>query len=608
MRGQTLFEIIIALAIFSMIASILVSVSLGGFTALTQGGDQTKASGLAEEGMEALRSIRDGAWNEIRPAIGSQTAVVTGAISDVPKVPTGREWIFTAGAPAETLGKFTRTITLEAVCRDPQTRVISTCPIGAPDPHTERATVTVSWETRPGTPNTVARSSYLTGWDSRTWRQTDWSGGAGQTTWSDATRYNLDDGNIDNLSGELKLRQSSDVWIFDPSFSWASVVGGPVRVLNGIDTADGMNVWAVGGNGIILKYNGVSWSRILHNLGTQSINAVDVISPTDIWTAGNSGKIYHSTDGVNWIEDEDTGSHVWNSISMVSPTLGFAVGNSGWVARYNSGTWAVSKIVPGHSSNLHSVSMLSATAGWAVGASGKIFFWNGTTWAEDEDTGGQVWDDVFVFPGMSDGWVVGSSGNIYRWDGANWLSVAPGVSAALNASAFVSQTDGWALGNGGTTLRWNGAWNSITSPTSQNLNDIVLVGSAGWAVGNSGTILKLQTSSDYPLSGSLVSSAFPLVDNSPVESIEWLEQIPAGCGTCSVKFQIQTSADGTSWLPAEWMGPEGDDDNETDYFTLATGHLIPSIANGRQWVRYKAELTGDGANTPTLQEIRIQYK
>jgi|GEM_PF-2926179 len=604
MRGQTLFEIVIALAIFSMIASILVSVSLGGFTALTQGGDQTKASALAEEGIEALRSIRDGAWNDLRPATGSQMAAVTGAISVA-----GNQWAFTAGAPAETLGKFTRTITLEAVCRDPQTRVITACPVGAPDPHTERATVTVSWETRPGTPNTVARSSYLTGWDARTWRQTDWSGGAGQAAWSNATRYNLDDGNIDNLGAELKLRQSSDAWIFDPSFSWASVVGGPVRVLNGIDAADGNNVWIVGGNGIILKYNGVSWSRVSHNLGTQSINAVDVISPTDIWTAGNAGKIYHSTDGVNWIEDEDTGSHVWNSISMVSPTLGFAVGNSGWVARYNGSTWAVSKIVPGHSGNLHSVSMLSATAGWAVGASGKIFFWNGTTWAQDEDTGGQVWDDVFVFPGINDGWVVGSSGNIYRWDGTNWDSVISGVSAGLNASAFVSQTDGWALGNGGTTLRWNGAWNSITSPTSQNLNDIVLVGNTGWAVGNSGTILKLQTGSDYSLNGYLISSAFSLVGNSPVESIEWDEQIPGPCtGTCKVKFQIQTSADGTSWFPLEWMGPEGDDGDEDDYFMSATGHLISSIVNGRQWARYRVELEGDGASTPVLQEVRIQYK
>jgi len=607
MKGQTLFEIVIALAIFSMVASILVSVSLGGFTALTQGGDQTKASALAEEGIEALRSIRDGAWNELRPAGGSQTAIVTGAISI-----SGNQWIFTAGALAEILGKYTRTITLEAVCRDPQTRIITVCPVGAPDPHTERATVTVSWETRPGVTNTVTRSSYVTSWDSRTWRQTDWAAGAGQAIWSQPARYNLDDGNIDTASAELKLRQNSSTWIVDPSFSWAAVVGGPIRDINSIDASSGTNVWAVANAGVVLKYNGSSWSRINHGLGTRDMRAVDVIGDGDVWTAGVSGRIYHMV-GTSWTET-NTGSHTWNAISFASPTLGFAVGNAGWIARYNGSTWTVSKIVSGYSGNLRGIFMVSPTEGWAVGASGKIFFWNGTTWTEDEDTGGQLWQGIMVFSGANDGWIMGTNGAIRRWDGNNWNDTPSPTNRALNAFYLFDQTSGWGVGDVGSIIRWNNSlWQNDTSPTSVNLNALTFAGNVGWAVGNNGTILKLLQSSTFRTNGSLVSSAFPLVGNSPVESLEWDESIPLDCvGTCKIKFQIQVAPDNGgvpgAWFPSQWMGPEGDDGDEDDYFTLATGHLIPNIANGRQWVRYKVELEGDGASTPVLQEVRIQYK
>jgi len=63
-KGQSLLEVIIALAIFALISSALVSLSLGGFVGLEQGGEHMQAQALAQEGIEAVRSIRDRAWNE----------------------------------------------------------------------------------------------------------------------------------------------------------------------------------------------------------------------------------------------------------------------------------------------------------------------------------------------------------------------------------------------------------------------------------------------------------------------------------------------------------------------------------------------------------------
>ncbi|HLD28484.1 MAG TPA: hypothetical protein VJB67_02630, partial [Patescibacteria group bacterium] len=102
------------MAIFALIGSAMVALSIGGFTALEQGGEHTQAEALAQEAIEAVRSIRSGAFNEI---IYNQSAISTS---------TG-EWIFDGEGTDETIGQFTRTITFEDVCRD-GTDNITTCP------------------------------------------------------------------------------------------------------------------------------------------------------------------------------------------------------------------------------------------------------------------------------------------------------------------------------------------------------------------------------------------------------------------------------------------------------------------------------------------------
>ena len=152
-RGQSLVEVVIALAIFAFIATTVISLAVGGLTALVQGGDQTEAEAFAQEGLEATRSIRDGAWNEMTYA---QSGV---SIS-------GNQWVFTGEGTQDTLGSFTRTITFSAVCRDGSYNLTS-CPGSFTDLHTRLVTVNVTWPIRSGVNNTVQRISYLSNWDSR---------------------------------------------------------------------------------------------------------------------------------------------------------------------------------------------------------------------------------------------------------------------------------------------------------------------------------------------------------------------------------------------------------------------------------------------------------
>jgi hypothetical protein len=373
------------------------------------------------------------------------------------------------------------------------------------------------------------------------------------------------------------------------------------------------DVWAVGGGGNILHYDGAIWS-VFATVGANDLQDVVMRSSNNGWAAGQYGMFFHY-DGSGWAVADDVGSATFNAISFIDDSHAFAVGNNGAIASYDGTAW--NEIISPSAVNLNDVAMLPGNGwnavGWAVGNSGLILRYDGS-WSGSNsiDTGTETWHAISMLPGGGDGWIVGSGGAIRRWNGVSWVPVTSPTTATLYDVQMISATNGWAVGSNGTVIRWDGvSWTLVSAPLPTNIYTLhFLNGNLGWAGGASGNLAHFQGAGGVgSSSGFLVSSAFPLVGNSPVESIEWIENIPSACiGTCKVKFQIQTSVDGVSWFPAQWMGPEGDDGDETDYFTLATGNLIPNIVNGRQWVRYRVELAGDGVNTPTLQEVRIQYK
>lgn len=191
-KGQGLVEIILAMGIFALIASSMISLVLGGNAALIQGGEQMQAESLAQEALEAVRAVREGAWNELR---FTQSAVAT----------TTGEWVLTGEGTDETIGQYQRVITFSDVCRDVLNN-ITVCPGAYKDIHEKRVEVVINWENRPGINNSISRVSYLSNWDSDDWEQTDWSGGSGQALWSDASKYESDDGYLDSSTpGGIKL-------------------------------------------------------------------------------------------------------------------------------------------------------------------------------------------------------------------------------------------------------------------------------------------------------------------------------------------------------------------------------------------------------------------
>lgn len=212
-KGQSLLEVILAVALFGFICSALVSMSLGGFSSLRQGGEYIEAEAYAQEGIEAVRAVRDSAWNKI---IYNNSAVTS----------TGNIWQFVGENTSSTFGKYKRTIVFANVCRDAFNN-ITACPGSYTDLNSKQATVIVSWLSEHNAVNTIQKITYLTNWESRDWTQTDWSGGSEQAIWSNNSKYNSDDGNLDSATaGEIKLKNTGNScavknWSFDSAGDYA---------------------------------------------------------------------------------------------------------------------------------------------------------------------------------------------------------------------------------------------------------------------------------------------------------------------------------------------------------------------------------------------------
>lgn len=231
-KGQSILGVILAMAIFALMASAIAGTSVGNLNSLNKGGEQSRAESLAQEAVEAIRGIKENAWNDLYSSSTISFA--------------GYEWSFDS-TNVQTIGDYTRTVTFSDVCRDAQ-NVIVACPGDSTDLQSKKVNVSVSWEIRPGVTNSVNKEFYLTNWDSREWIQSDWSGGPGQSVLSDASSYDSDDGGVDySTVGEIKIAEqgggtcTNTAWTFDLSTDYVydtskvEVSGGSAHLLKSFD-------------------------------------------------------------------------------------------------------------------------------------------------------------------------------------------------------------------------------------------------------------------------------------------------------------------------------------------------------------------------------------
>jgi prepilin-type N-terminal cleavage/methylation domain-containing protein len=119
---------------------------------------------------------------------------------------------------------------------------------------------------------------------------------------------------------------------------------------------------------------------------------------------------------------------------------------------------------------------------------------------------------------------------------------------------------------------------------------------------SAGDLTLSRSSGVYSSSGTLTSSTFDVGTATNFSQISWaLATQPSQTGTNSVRFQIATNTDNTTWT---YKGP---DSTSATYYTTP-GTTIHDSHDGDRYLRYKIFLqSANTAYTPTISNISFTY-
>ncbi len=145
-KGQSVIEVIIAVAIFVILASGAITAVLGSLLASRLAEEESNATFLASQGLAAVESIKNRDFSNL--ANGTYGLSLSGGV-----------WSLTGSS--EILGKFTRAVTISDVKRDVQNNVAVQ---GLTDLNTKKVDANVTWNFIPTKVSSVTMTTYLTNW------------------------------------------------------------------------------------------------------------------------------------------------------------------------------------------------------------------------------------------------------------------------------------------------------------------------------------------------------------------------------------------------------------------------------------------------------------
>lgn len=196
------------------------------------------------------------------------------------------------------------------------------------------------------------------------------------------------------------IRASNDDWVVMPSGTT-----GTLRSVFGFSTDD---VFAVGyflGDGLILHFDGVSWS-LMPDPGGYAFYDVWGSAPDDVWVVGGFGLIRHY-DGSEWTESVLPVASNFIGIHGLAQDNVMAVASDGSIIHFDGTTW---EGIPTSSPlELFSVWGRAADDWWAVGAQWTIHHFDGKSWNCVFEEGDLLWG-IWGLPRTTSGPQVGRAG------------------------------------------------------------------------------------------------------------------------------------------------------------------------------------------------------
>jgi photosystem II stability/assembly factor-like uncharacterized protein len=259
------------------------------------------------------------------------------------------------------------------------------------------------------------------------------------------------------------------------------------------------NGWAVGENGTILHYNGVSWTKVSSPTNT-FLTTVAFLDSLNGWAAGDSGIILYYN-GVSWQKQEIvTNSTIWD-ISVLSKNFGYALSAFGEVFKYDGISWA--NLDTNFKKSFYSLYIVDENNIWISGSVGQIYKQSVNGWIDYRFPYGN-YRSIFCTD-TSTCWAVGDfmpseKGIISKYENGAWHYNSDTLEKPLRSVYFVNDHLGWAAGYKAAIYKYNGlCWTKqkVEYDQQQLIEAICFTNEhLGWAFCTNGDILYTTNGGD----------------------------------------------------------------------------------------------------------------
>lgn len=604
-QAFSLIEIMIAVLVFTLFSSSVVYLSLDTATRATQVELKDDALLYAEEGMEAVRNMRD--RNYLDLTAGSYGLDFT---SDT--------WTFIA-AP-ETIDDFyQRTILIEEVYRDGNGDIAE---LGTLDTETKKVTVSVTWNWKTIFPKTMELTTYFTNWTGDEWMQTtcsEFTAGTFTDSEAEASASPPADNctvNLTLVEGQSDFFESVDVGdhgtdiVVDGSYAYLTT-GKTNEGLVIADISDPENPFVVaefdiGGKGrYITKDGNYLYIGVAHSSkGLAIVDVSDPASPvlTKQYNVGAYGNMPMVSGNTLFMGiEKSTSSFLAINITNKSSPSTLGTYNPGAETRsvHLYGSYAYIGTTASSNSfrviNIASPSSMTLAAQYSPGSAVNAI---------------EVYSSV-AYLGLDN-----SSSSLKVLNMSNPLS--PSLVMSVNVSGKIQDLaiqDGYLYAPTDQT-NYSLAVLNVSSPLAPVLTYFADLTGKGTGVftttdnvylsldtNNKGLVLVETVNVELASPGYFTSE---VLDTGSTDTrynfIEWEGTVPL---TGSLEFQIRTASTSVGISSATWVGSDGT--SGTTYTTSPEPIILDPFRSGSQYVQVRAIFTSDGVSSPVLDSFSVNY-
>jgi hypothetical protein len=605
-KGQALIELVIGFGILAIVLSAVTLLLISSRETKQRSANILSAESASFLQSEALRSVREASWGNLS----------VNGIYHVEE--TGTSWSLVAGS--EDVSGFTRQLIIDETCRE--NRDIVDCPSGTVDPSTKKVTSKVTWSSFFG--GSVENTFYLTRY-------------LNNSTLIQTTQAEFDQGTLVNTEstitddGEIQLISGGD---------WATPQ--IVDTYNAPGSTDASDVFIQGGFAYLVRPSSTQDEFIVLNINNprdvQFVGSVDLdANGYSVFASGDYAYVATSHNSreltVVDISDENNPTIVGGGFDTPGVQNGrgiYVVGDTAYLATQGgpSADFFVLDINDPFSISQYDSINLDAT-GFDIQVLGDYAYV--ATSGNTQEL--QVIDvsnpnnispvGSYNTPGGADGqsiFVEGTTVYLTTNDSSDEFYI-------LNASnlANIIQVGATGLGGHGLGVFVQGELAFVTSNAGDNEFQVVdistpsspiIIGTADLnGTGNGLVVLgdyayltsknnsaEFQVifggdGSNFVTSGKFESATLDSGSNVGFNFLTWTETVPAGT---DIQFQIATSNTDGPWT--NFVGPDGSGGSFYD-----SAGAIPLNSVSARYFRFKATLSGDGNDTPILEDITVNY-